>query len=107
MKRASMPRRECACLETGLKGTYRGLCPGSCFTVDHNITVHTAHFVPHAATVPTDRRPEPTADKKPELAAMPEPMPEPYIAQDSEPDTPDQVLEHQNIILHQGSTGGI
>lgn len=61
--------------------------------MDHNITVHTAHFVPHAATVPTDRKPEPTADKKPELAAMPEPMPEPYIAQDSEPNTSDQVLE--------------
>ncbi|XDV43018.1 hypothetical protein PO909_011570 [Leuciscus waleckii] len=68
---------------------------------DHNTTVHTAHFVPPTATIPMDRKPEPTADKEPELAAMPELMPEPNIVQEPEP------KNVGNIVLHRGRTGGI
>lgn len=69
---------------------------------DHNTTVHTAHFVPPTATVPTDRKPEPTADKEPELAEMPEPMPEPYIAQEPKSNTYDEVHESETLSFTEG-----
>lgn len=47
---------------------------------DHNATIHAAHFVPPAATIPTDVKPEPTADAEPELT------PETYIAPENKSD---------------------
>lgn len=41
----------------------------------YNATIHATHFVPPAATVPTDVKPVLTTDAEPEL------MPEPYNAQ--------------------------
>lgn len=68
-------RQEVVCPETDLEQASRSLWTGS-FTIcemeeDHNAVIHATHFVPPNVIVPTDVKPEPTADAEPEPSLMP------------------------------------
>ncbi|ROL48872.1 hypothetical protein DPX16_23225 [Anabarilius grahami] len=64
---------------------------------NHHTTANAAHFVPPAATVPTDKMPDHTTD------AEPEPTPEPHIAPEPEPNMSDQVREPTTSSVIEGT----